>query len=33
MLKRMSQESNTPITQIAQRIVTGGRSPLLEQPR
>jgi ANTAR domain-containing protein/GAF domain-containing protein len=33
MLKQMSQESNTPITQIAQRIVTGGRPLLLRQPR
>jgi hypothetical protein len=33
MLKRMSQESNTPITQLAQRIVTGGRTPLQKQPR
>ena len=33
MLKRMSQESNTPINQIAQRIVTSGRPLLLKQPR
>jgi hypothetical protein len=32
MLKRMSQESHTPINQIAQRIVTGDRPPL-KQPR
>jgi hypothetical protein len=32
MLKRMSQESHTPINQLAQRIATGDR-PLLKQPR
>jgi hypothetical protein len=33
LLKRISQESNTPITQIAQRVVTGERPLLLKQPR
>ena len=33
MLKRMSQESNTPINQIAQRIVTGDRRLRLKWPR
>jgi hypothetical protein len=33
LLRRISQENNTPITQIAHRIVTGDRPRLPKQPR
>lgn len=33
LLKRVSQQSNTPIAQICQRVITGDRSLLIEHPR
>jgi hypothetical protein len=33
LLRQLSQESNTPIAHIAQRVVTGDRSHLAEYPR